>query len=90
MASKLQKVLQSACARVSESDAIYSELEDAARRELEECGLRVEYVAIRRATDLGLPFSADRELRLLAAVWCGDTRLIDNFKLSLPENKIPI
>jgi pantoate--beta-alanine ligase len=45
---------------------------------LESLGLSVEYVAVRRAEDLGMPRAADQRLRILAAAWCGETRLIDN------------
>ena len=49
-----------------------------AREQLEQKGLRVDYVAVLRAEDLAEPEPHDRELRVLAAVWSGSTRLIDN------------
>lgn len=45
---------------------------------LEGLGFRVDYVAVRRAADLAPPGPADRHLRILAAVYWRDTRLIDN------------
>jgi pantoate--beta-alanine ligase len=41
-------------------------------------GFRVDYVAARNAETLALPRSSDEPMRLLAAVWLGNTRLIDN------------
>lgn len=50
----------------------------AARRSLALLGFRVDYVAARNAETLALPKSPDEPLRLLAAAWLGNTRLIDN------------
>jgi pantoate--beta-alanine ligase len=50
----------------------------AARRSLALLGFRVDYVAARNAETLALPRSPDEPLRLLAAAWLGNTRLIDN------------
>lgn len=50
----------------------------AARRSLTTMGFRVDYVAARNAETLALPKEPDEPLRLLAAVWLGNTRLIDN------------
>lgn len=50
----------------------------AARRSLVTLGFRVDYVAARNAETLALPKEPDEPLRLLAAVWLGTTRLIDN------------
>ena len=56
-------------------------VEREATDQLTSLGLRVDYVSIRRAEDLGMPRSVDQRLRILAAVWCGETRLIDNVEL---------
>jgi pantoate--beta-alanine ligase len=50
----------------------------AARRSLTTLGFRVDYVAARNAETLALPRETDEPIRLLAAVWLGSTRLIDN------------
>lgn len=50
----------------------------AARRALTTRGFRVDYVAARNAETLALPRSTEEPMRLLAAVWLGTTRLIDN------------
>ena len=41
-------------------------------------GFKVDYVAARNALTLEVPTQNDEPLRLLAAVWLGKTRLIDN------------
>ena len=63
----------------------YAMLERVATTELEARGLRVEYVSIRHGEDLSEPLMGksqrDRSLVVLAAVWLGKTRLIDNLPL---------
>lgn len=49
-----------------------------ARRSLATLGFKVDYLAARNAETLAVPKSPDEPLRLLAAVWLGKTRLIDN------------
>lgn len=77
-AEHLNGILRSTAERVIGSPSSWREAEQEARTLLEQRGLRVDYVAVRRAADLGPPLPADRDLRVLAAVWCADTRLIDN------------
>lgn len=45
---------------------------------LEEVGFNVDYVAIRKAANLGVPAPGESGLRVLAAARLGQTRLIDN------------
>ena len=52
---------------------------------LQESGFRPDYVAIRRAEDLGVPQAIDSHLIILAAAWLGNTRLIDNFAVTLKD-----
>lgn len=47
--------------------------------------IRVEYVSIRRQSDLGFARIGDRELIILTAVWLDETRLIDNVQVVLKE-----
>lgn len=77
-AETLNRVLGQAARRAASPDTAVDALERKAAAALEGAGLKVDYVAIRRAGDLAGPGEGDHELRILAAVWCGRTRLIDN------------
>jgi pantoate--beta-alanine ligase len=50
----------------------------AAARSLTTLGFKVDYVSARNAETMAVPKSSDEPLRLLAAAWLGNTRLIDN------------
>ena len=56
----------------------YDELEQAAAKELEGLGFKIDYVSIRRAENLGQPDRDTDELVVLSAAFLGDVRLIDN------------
>jgi len=77
-AEHLNAVLQGVAQRVGAAPGERLAAEQEARDRLEQHGLRVDYVAVRRAEDLAEPEARDRDLRVLAAVWSGATRLIDN------------
>jgi len=49
-------------------------------KELEEAGFAVEYLSLRRSSDLLPPEPGDRQLVVLAAAVLGDVRLIDNLE----------
>lgn len=61
----------------------FEELESRAWQELESAGFDPEYVAIRRALDLGVPDRDCDELVVLAAARLGTARLIDNVVLTI-------
>ena len=77
-AGELNAVLLEAAERIKHASSDTARVERAAVVRLESLEFRVEYVAIRRAEDLGMPGPGDQQLRILAAAWCGQTRLIDN------------
>jgi pantoate--beta-alanine ligase len=52
-----------------------------AAEQLEIAGFRPDYVSVRRQQDLAIPGPDDRQLVILAAVWLGRARLIDNLEL---------
>ena len=81
-AQKLFTVLQETAELGLDSVADYSSLEERAEQRLRHFGLQPEYVAIRRSDNLQPPREGDRALRILAAVRCGKTRLIDNLGLN--------
>ena len=77
-AAALYTVLTDAAQRLKSETADLVAVERQAAQKLEREGLRLDYVAIRRSKDLDTPDPTDRKLRVLAAAWCGNTRLIDN------------
>lgn len=87
VARQLNGVLAEAGAKASAGGSV-SDLERAAHDALLEAGVAsVDYVAVRRADDLA-PFVSDvvdAPARILAAVWLGRTRLIDNMAVPAPS-----
>jgi pantoate--beta-alanine ligase len=79
-AAHLSSVLSELVERINAEPASWEQAEKEAAARLQQLGLRVDYVAVRRAHDLAKPSVGAGELRVLAAVWCGQTRLIDNMK----------
>jgi len=77
-APQLYRILRQVSQAVAAGNRDYPQLEQQARSELTAAGLRPDYVSIRRAGDLALPGPADRQLRVLAAAYLGQARLIDN------------
>ena len=61
----------------------YAALEREASAALAKRGWVVEYVAVRRQTDLGIPAEGESRLVVLAAARLGKTRLIDNLEVCL-------
>jgi pantoate--beta-alanine ligase len=70
---------------VAEGRRDYEVLEHQAVQDLERLGFRPDYVSVRRASDLGTPGGADRDLVVVAAAWLGRTRLIDNIRVTRPH-----
>jgi len=64
----------------------YAELELQANKDLEIAGFGVDYVAIRRVSDLGEPRGDEAELVVLASAWLGKARLIDNIPVILRDS----
>ena len=87
-AGELNAALLEAAERVGNGSKDLAGIEKDTTTRLEGLGFRVDYVAIRCARDLGQP-GLDPCLRVLAAVYCGDTRLIDNvsaIRVGIPRN----
>lgn len=61
----------------------YAALEHGASAALAKHGWVVEYVAVRKQTDLGIPAKGEGRLVVLAAARLGKTRLIDNLEVCL-------
>ena len=81
-AAVLNRVLKKAADRFAAGEAGREDVELEASDELSREGFVVDYVAIRRASDLAVPAGEDKSLRILAAARCGSTRLIDNRPLN--------
>jgi pantoate--beta-alanine ligase len=79
----LYRTLQDLRAAAEAGRRDFPALQAQALERLEAAGFRPDYVAVRRAQDLGPP-QAHGELVVLAAAWLGRARLIDNltFRLS--------
>lgn len=82
-APELYRCLTAAVEMVADARASMEAAEGYARTRLEQSGFRVDYVSIRRRSDLAVPEPGDRELIVLAAAWIGSTRLIDNKKIDI-------
>lgn len=77
-AGELNAVLLETAIRIAQGSTDWEALQADAAGRLESRGFRVDYVAVRRSSDLGRPGHDDDPLRVLAAMFCGATRLIDN------------
>jgi pantoate--beta-alanine ligase len=82
-APELYRCLTAAVEMVADARASMEAVEGHARTRLEQSGFRVDYVSIRRRSDLAVPEPGDRELIVMAAAWIGSTRLIDNKKIDI-------
>ena len=82
-APALYRVLCEAAQAIQAGNGDYVALETAATEKLEAAGFGPDYFSIRRASDLALPETADKDLVILAAAQLGKARLIDNLRLSL-------
>lgn len=69
--------------QVLQGDRHYPALEQQATAALEAAGFRVEYVVLRRASDLQPPLDGDQQLVGLVAAHLGHTRLIDNIPIQI-------
>ncbi|MEN8178395.1 MAG: pantoate--beta-alanine ligase [Pseudomonadota bacterium] len=82
IANCLYKTLLKTSTLIEEGGSDYSDLEQSAVTELEAAGFRPDYFSIRRAADLFIPDSDDKELVILGAARLGKARLIDNLKVT--------
>lgn len=83
-ASVLYQTLTAAAAAVQQGEKDLAAIEQEGVARLEQAGFRPEYFSIRRGADLAEPGSGDRDLRILAAAWLGEARLIDNIAVVSP------
>lgn len=83
LAPLLYRTLQQLAEEIRRQPPSQSTLLAAARQQLEDAGLRPDYLELREAVRLREVQDSDRQLVLLAAVYLGTTRLIDNLQFSL-------
>lgn len=86
-ASKLYAELLDVGDRVRRGQHDYAVLEAQAARNLQAQSFRPDYISVRRAEDLALPTAPDGNLIVLAAAWLGHTRLIDNLRVPLMDDR---
>ena len=84
IAPLLYRVLKDTAAALRQGGATFAELEAQGVARLRDAGLRADYLAIRRREDLKRPLPDDHALVILAAVFLGRARLIDNVTVALP------
>ena len=85
----LHAVLRECAQRLRAGERNFARLEQDAMARLQREGFAPDYVAVRRADDLGLPPSSEPcEWVILAAAWLGAARLIDNVTCSPPMERL--
>lgn len=82
-APRLYRELQVVAQAIREGSVNYADLEQTAHGHLTQAGWVVDYIEVRRASDLQVARAGDRQLVVLAAARLGTTRLIDNLEISL-------
>ncbi|WP_139556437.1 pantoate--beta-alanine ligase [Methylotetracoccus oryzae] len=82
-ATELSRALTEGSTALLRGVGDFSRIEAECGARLSRSGFRVDYVSVRRATDLSVPTPTDRSLVILAAAWLGRTRLIDNRRVDL-------
>ena len=83
IAPQLYMILQELAMQMRGGHRDWGQWERLGAERLAEAGLRPDYLSIRRAADLGLPDAGDTSLAILAAVFLGRARLIDNLLINL-------
>jgi len=80
VAAELHQALSGIAEAVKAGGNDYQQFETEAIAHLEDKGFKTEYLSIRNASNLGEP--TEGELVVLAAVWLGKARLIDNIQIN--------
>jgi pantoate--beta-alanine ligase len=83
VAPALYQVLCAVAVQIQGGRRDFAAIEAAAAAQLQAAGLRPDYLTIRRAADLQLPQTGETRLVVLAAVYLGRARLIDNLLITI-------
>ena len=83
IAPGLYQALEAGRQRVLSGEKDYPRIEEGVRDQLSAAGIKSDYVALRRQSDLAVAGAQDRALVILGAGYVGSTRLIDNIELEL-------
>jgi pantoate--beta-alanine ligase len=82
-AAMFYRNLEATAGAIENGEQAFTRVEQETAERLTQKGFRVDYISVRRSSDLAVPSSQDRQLIILGAVWLGNTRLIDNRKIDL-------
>lgn len=80
----IHSTLHATAERLRAGERDFAALQSAGLRRLRAAGMEPDYLAVRRASDLGEPTATDRDLVILAAARLSGARLIDNLPVRLP------
>jgi pantoate--beta-alanine ligase len=81
LAPRIYATLQQAAQRLQAGESDFASNERAGFTALESAGLRPDYFAVRRVSDLGTPVATERALVVLTAARMSKARLIDNIQV---------
>jgi pantoate--beta-alanine ligase len=81
VAPRIYETLQAAANRLGSGNVDFASIERFGVEALTKVGMKPDYFAVRRATDLGAPANETKHLVVLAAARLGKARLIDNIQV---------
>lgn len=82
-AASLYRCLQNCAVQIQQGNKKFQELEEAAKKELQQATLRPDYFQICDAKSLQAASGNTRHFAILAAAYIGKSRLIDNIRLQV-------
>ncbi|MCY1423224.1 Pantothenate synthetase [compost metagenome] len=85
IAPALYRLLSQMAAAIEQGERDYPALIANGQQQLQNAGLRPDYLEIRQALSLRPATAEDRDVVILAAAYLGATRLIDNLHLNLDD-----
>ena len=84
-AVRLYRTLEYIKERITAGERDFAGLREKAEKTLDSHGWRVDYVAVRKSSNLEPAQPLDKELVTLGAAWLGKTRLIDNVEVFITD-----